>query len=148
MNNWLALSLTALGCWGLWGVFANLASRHLNAQSAMIWEVAGALVVAGVATLAVTRSGGLDVDIRGIAYAVLTGVFYTVGLGLVFLALTSSRAPDASGSVHAVLMITALYPLVASLLNFFLLDEALSTRELVAMPIAVVAVILLATEST
>jgi hypothetical protein len=42
----LALSLAALACWG---VFANLASRHLNATSALIWEVIGAVLVAMIA---------------------------------------------------------------------------------------------------
>lgn len=148
MKAWLALSLAALGCWGLWGLFANLASHHLNAQSAILWEVAGAVLVVTVVAPFVAGNGALDLDGRGVMYALLTGIFYTIGLGLVFLALASSRSVGEPGSIHTILMITALYPLLASILNFLLLHEPLSTRKLIAMPIALLAVVLLATEPT
>ena len=144
---WLPLSLAALACWGLWGLFANLASRHLNAWNAILWEVAGAVLVAVVAFPLVVRDGALDdLDVRGILYALLTGASYTLGLGLVFLALASSRSSGKTGSVHTILLITALYPLIASVLNFAFLHEPLSTRQLLAMPLALLALLIVSTD--
>lgn len=145
MSSWFGVSLAALACWGVWGVFANLASRHLTAGSALVWEVVGAVLVAAVALPLVVRHEGLGLDVAGVTYAVLTGIFYTVGLGLVFLALTRSQAEGHPGAVHTILLLTALYPLVASLLNVVILSEPLSVRQLVAIPFAVTAVVLFAT---
>lgn len=145
MSSWFGLSLAALACWGVWGLFANLATRHLTPGSALVWEVVGAVIVAAVALPVVVRHGGLGLDPPGVAYAVLTGVFYTAGLAFVFLALAAGQTEGRAGAVHTILVLTALYPLVASLLNLVVLGEPLSVRQLVAIPFAVTAVALFAT---
>lgn len=141
------LSLGALAAWGLWGLFATLASRRLPATSALVWEVVGAVLVAIVILPVALRSNGTS-DSVGVVHAVLTGVAYTVGLVLLFAALAATGRPGGHGSVHAVLMITALYPLVASLLAVVFLQAPLTPRQLLAIPLALGAVVLLATEGT
>ncbi len=147
MKPWLLLAIAALGCWGCWGLFANLASRRLSAASSLVWEVAGAVAVAAVVVPFVVRGGGLDVDPRGVTYALLTGATYTVGLGFLFLALAAGRSDGGSASVHTILVLTALYPFVASLLNLLVLNEPITPRQLLAMGLAIGALVLLTTET-
>ena len=140
------LSFGALAAWGLWGLFATLASRRLAATSALVWEVVGAVLVAAVVLPVALRSGPTT-DGIGVVQAILTGVAYTVGLVLLFAALAATGRPGGGGSVHAVLMITALYPLVASVLALVFLQAPMTPRQLLAIPLALGAVLLLATDS-
>jgi hypothetical protein len=78
MRPWLVLSFGALAAWGLWGLFASLASRRLAASNALVWEVVGAVLVA-VVVLPVALRSDAAADRVGIAHAVLTGVTYTWG---------------------------------------------------------------------
>ena len=48
MSTWLALSLTALGLWGLWGVFSKVATQHLGPQVAYLLGIFGYLPVFGI----------------------------------------------------------------------------------------------------
>ncbi|RMF84302.1 MAG: hypothetical protein D6736_19570 [Nitrospinota bacterium] len=50
MDNWVASSLLALVCFGLWGFFPKLATHYLTPQSAIIYEIAG-VMLAGIPTL-------------------------------------------------------------------------------------------------
>jgi drug/metabolite transporter (DMT)-like permease len=71
-----------------------------------------------------------------------------VGLVLLFAALAATGQRGGSGSVHGVLMITALYPLVASILAGLFLGIPLTPRHLAAIPLAIGAVLLPATDGT
>lgn len=145
MKLFLIWSLVALAVWGFWGVFANLASRHLGSYSAIFWEVVGAAIVAIVVLFGFLRVTDLQLEARGATYGILTGVSYTVGLLFLFLALRAAVGSGASdspaGHVHTILVITAMYPLVAAVLNYFVLDEPLSLRQLVGMGLGLAAIV-------
>lgn len=144
LKPWLLLSLAALLIWGGWGVFANLTSQYLRSYSAIFWEVAGAAVVAVVVLVFFLRFTGLETDPKGITFGLLTGITYTIGLVFLFFALRSGIGDAAAGSggrVHAVLVITAMYPLVAAVLNYTILNEPLTGRQLLGMILGVGAIV-------
>ena len=149
MKSWLAFTLLALALWSLWGVFANLTSRYLNSYSAMIWEVVGAVVVALGVFVGVMHLKGLQSEPRGVVFGVLTGITYTIGLVFLFAALRATSgdvsAGTPSGRVHTVLVVTAMYPLLSGVLNRFVLDEPLTTRQQVGMALGLAAVIVFTT---
>ena len=127
VQSWLVLSVAALLIWGVWGLFANLTARHLGGFSALVWEVLGAMLVGGVVFIWLIRNEGLETPVRGAVYGLATGITYTIGLTFLFLALTragSESAQSSSGSnTHTILVLTALYPLIAVALNYFILNE-------------------------
>lgn len=149
MPFWVIAMVGALLVWGLWGVFFNLTTRYVNATSSLIWEVAGAAIV-GVLVLSITaQQRQFENDPRGMLFGILTGVTYTIGLLLAFVALRSANAASGgleSGKVHTVLVVTALYPLVAGIFNYLLLSEPLSGRQMVGMGLGVVAIAIFMSE--
>ena len=129
MKQWLLFSLAALLSWGAWGIFANLTARHLRSYSAIFWEVVGAATVALVVLVVFLRVNGLETPPRGVTFGVLTGVTYTVGLVFLFYALRSGSG----GSVHTILIITAMYPLISAVLNYAILSEPINGRQLLGI---------------
>ncbi len=144
MKPWLLLSLAALLTWGAWGIFANLTSQYLRSYSAIFWEVAGAAIVAIFVLLVFLRVSGLETDPKGITFGLLTGVTYTIGLIFLFFALRSGVGAGVAGTdgrVHTILMITAMYPLLSAVLNYTILSEPISGRQLLGMLMGVGAIV-------
>ena len=144
LKSWLMLSLAALLIWGGWGIFANLTSQYLKSYSAIVWEVAGAALVAIVVLIFFLRFSDLETNARGVTFGLLTGVTYTVGLIFLFFALRSGVGEAAAGSggrVHTIMVITAMYPLVSAVLNYTILSEPVSGRQLLGMLLGVGAII-------
>jgi bacterial/archaeal transporter family protein len=144
LKPWLLLSLAALLIWGGWGIFANLTAQHLRTYSAIFWEVIGAALVAIVVLVFFLRFTGLETSPRGVTFGILTGVTYTVGLVFLFFALrsgVSEAAVGTGGRIHTILVITAMYPLVAAVLNYTILNEPLSGRQLLGMTMGVGAIV-------
>jgi bacterial/archaeal transporter family protein len=144
LKPWLLLSLAALLIWGGWGIFANLTAQHLRTYSAIFWEVVGAALVAIVVLVVFLRFTGLETNPRGVTFGILTGVTYTVGLVFLFFALrsgVSDAAVGTGGRIHTILVITAMYPLVAAVLNYTILNEPLSGRQLLGMTMGVGAIV-------
>jgi drug/metabolite transporter (DMT)-like permease len=146
---WLILAVLALVVWGFWGLFFNLTSRHLTSFNAIVWEVAGAAIVAVLVLIGVLRWSNLQTEGRGVVYGLATGVSYTAGLLLAFAALrfgiTSENATSATGRIATVLVLTALYPLLAIVLNAVLLSEPVSIRQIIALTLGLAAVIIITT---
>jgi transporter family protein len=144
VKRWLILSLIALFIWGFWGLFANLASSYVDSYSALFWETMGALIVGLFVLLAFLRIKGLKVEPRkGLGFGTLTGVSYTVGLIFFFVALgaTAAQGPSGpTGHVHTILVVTGMYPIVASVVNYFVFKEPLSTRQFVGLGMALTAI--------
>lgn len=149
IQSWLVLSLIALLIWGGWGVFANLTAKHLSGYNALIWEVAGAMVAGGVVLTWLLRNGGLDTTVRGASFGLATGITYTSGLLFLFLAMNRASqgvsSGESSGSVNTILVLTALYPVIAVALNYLFLGEPFSLRQVVGMCIGLTGIAILMT---
>ena len=148
LQTWLLLSLAALLIWGSWGLFANLTTQYLGGFSALVWEVIGAMVVGAIILGWLFRSEGLETSMRGATFGLLTGISYTVGLTFLFLALASANNAETAGNssqVHSIIVLTALYPVLAVGLNYVFLSEPVSLRQLVGMGIGLMGIAILMT---
>ncbi len=136
MNSWW---VPALACFLLWGVsrfFPKLAVNHIDPNSALTAEIAGELLV----VLVVLANVGFRTtfDLKGTSYALLAGIFG--GLGVYAYLLGAQR-----GNVSQLVAVSALYPVVTVLLGLFLLGEAVTTKQIVGMVFAFLAILLVAT---
>lgn len=149
-QTWILLSIAALLIWGAWGVFANLTAKHLGGFSALVWEVAGAAILGIVVLLWLAWNGALETSARGAGFGIATGVTYTAGLGFLFLALNRAGGAHselgAAGSVHTILILTALYPVISVVLNYLLLGDPLSLRQVVGMVVGLAGIAILVSE--
>lgn len=134
MESWLIPASAALIIYGLWGFFPKLAVTYINPASALIYEVAGAMLV-GLLTLFWV---GFQPEShpRGILFAVLTGVAGMLGT-LCFFAAASR------GKLSVVVSMTALYPLITILLAAIFLREPITVKQILGMFCALAAILLL-----
>ncbi|HIJ90402.1 MAG: EamA family transporter [Desulfobulbaceae bacterium] len=134
MESWLIPASAALIIYGLWGFFPKLAVSYINPTSALIYEIAGAMLV-GLVTLCAVGFHP-ETHPKGILFAVLTGVAGMVGTLFFFAA--ASR-----GKISVVVSMTALYPIITIVLAAIFLHEPITAKQLLGMLCAVVAIMLL-----
>jgi len=135
MDNWLTTAFIAFALYGLWGFFPKLAVSYISPGSAIVYEVAGTIVVGLLAMKIVGFRP--EVHPKGILFAVLTGVTGMLGTLFFFYSVKN-------GKVSVVVSLTALYPLITIILAYLFLREPISSRQLVAMFLALVALYLFA----
>lgn len=133
MEDWLTASLIAFLLFGLWGFFPKLAVAYISPASAIVYEVAGTVVV-GLAAMKIVGFRP-DVHPKGILFAVLTGIAGMSGTLFFFYAVRTGKA-------SVVACLTALYPLITILLAWLFLRESISSRQIVAMILALIALYL------
>jgi len=83
---------------------------------------------------------GIDRDLEGALYAVLTGIFGTVGLYFFFSAVKT-------GPISVISALTALYPVVTVVLAVVVLHERLAVRQVLGVLLALVAAALLSSRA-
>lgn len=129
-----------LVCWGLWAFFPKLAQKQLgDATSAIVYQYAGSLLL--IVLIGLSQARVLPVwEPRGALYAVLAGVAAAIGSVFYYRALGSIDVSVASA-------MTALYPSVAILLGWLVLDEKLEPRQWIGVGLALVSVVLIAPRS-
>ncbi|USZ69958.1 EamA family transporter (plasmid) [Halorussus salilacus] len=133
-----ALLLAGVGMvsWGVWAMFADLATRTLDPAVAMVISYLAGIGIA----VGYIASQGLSPTLSGVGvgYAVAGGLFSGVGAVSYYAALQYG----ASGIVTTV---TALYFVVAAVLGAVFLGESVGLRDAAAIALAVGAVALLST---
>jgi len=131
MNGWLLPAMVTLLLWGIWGFLPKLTTAYITPASAVVFEVAGGMVVAVVVLFILGFKPELDA--RGVGYAVLTGI---VGLlGALGYLMAVKR-----GKVSVVVTMTALYPIISIILAHFLLHETVTPKEWAAIVLACAAI--------
>lgn len=135
MESWFLWTILALVTFGFWGFFPKLAVTYINPQSAVIYQVLGALFV-GIVSLTMVGFKP-ETHPMGILFALLTGI--TGVLGTLFYYAAASR-----GQISIVVSLTALYPLITILLAMVFLHEALTLKQVAGLCFAVGAIVLLA----
>lgn len=134
MTNWLPAALLSLFSFGLWGLFTKLAVVHIDSKSALVYQTMGVVVV-GIFTLSLMNFKP-ETDVKGLSYAVLTGLAY--GIGCLFYFVAASK-----GKVITVVTLTALYPLITIVFSHFLLKETVSIKQCAGIIMALIALILM-----
>jgi transporter family protein len=133
MKSWLAPALLTLIFFGLWGFFPKITTRYIDPKSALVYEVAGGLLV-GLSVL-VWISFKPQVHPVGTPLGIITGVFGFVG-ALFFLYAVSR------GKASVVVTLSALYPLIVILLSRLFLDEPITTKQGIGIVLALISMVL------
>ena len=132
----LAFAGAAMVSWGFWAVFAELATRTLEPEVAMVVSYVAGITVA----IAYILSQGLSPTVSevGVGYAVAGGLFSGVGAVSYYAALQRGTAAVAT-------TVTALYFVIAAILGVVFLGESVDLRDAAGIALAVGAVALLST---
>ena len=133
--NWFFPAASALVIFGIWGFLPKLATQYLSPQSALLYEVVGALLFGLVALLFFGIRP--ETDPKGIVFAILAG--FTALLGGLFYLIAVSR-----GNVAVVVAMTAMYPVVTILMAYLLLNEPVTAKQGLGIACSFVAIALFA----
>jgi transporter family protein len=133
MINWLPTALLSLLSFGLWGLFSKLSLNYIDSRSALIFQTAGVLLI-GLFVFG-TSNLKLATDSRGLIYAVLTGIAYSLGCYLYLIAADK-------GKISTIVTVTALYPLITLLLSFVFLHEQIHIKQGLGIIFALIAIYL------
>ena len=133
MESWLLPACAALIIYGLWGFFPKLAVTYINPTSALIYEVAGAMLVGLLSLFWVGFQP--ETHPKGILFAVLTGVAGMLGTLFFFAAASREK-------ISVVVSMTALYPLITIVLAAIFLREPVTAKQVLGMFCAVAAIAL------
>lgn len=133
MESWLIPASAALIIYGFWGFFPKLAVTYINPTSALIYEVAGAMLVGLVSLVWVGFQP--ESHPKGVLFAMLTGVAGMLGT-LCFFAAASR------GKISVVVSMTALYPIITIALAAIFLREPITAKQVLGMLCALAAIVL------
>ena len=136
MKDWLLPTGLALFAWMFWGFLPKLAARYMNAQSVMIYQVLGGLVI-GLAVL-INLKFKVDFNTPGMIYGLAIGLLGFFG-ALMYLVAVSK------GPISLVAPITALYPMGVILLSFLVLGETITTKQGFGIGLSLVSIYLIST---
>lgn len=134
MNEWMWPTFGAFLVWGLWGFLPKLTTRYLDPKSAMVYEVCGAMLLGAIALFHLNFQ--LDVNPRGIALALTTGMLGFMGAFFFLTAVTK-------GSVTFVVTLSALYPIVSIFLATVVLHETITLKQAAGILLALLSVVLI-----
>ena len=135
MPAWLVLSIGTFVLWGLWGLFAKIASDTIDAKSAAVMQAVGALII--TLGLAASMRFKLEWDARGTTAALFAGFALMLGL------IAASAALGSGGKASIVVPITALYPVVAIALGVTFLSESVSLTQASGIGLALAGIVLM-----
>jgi bacterial/archaeal transporter family protein len=135
MKDWMLPTLGAMLCWGVWSFIPKLTTRYLSPQSAIVYEVVGAICLAAIALVSLKFQP--DIHPTGILLAIITGMLGFLG-AFCFLNAVSN------GPVTLVATLSALYPVISILLATTILHEPITLRQGFGIALALAAVILVA----
>lgn len=128
------LALVTMITWGLWAVFADLATRTLLPSTTTLVSYAAAVVVTSV-YVGVTDKP-ISPTNSGVSFAVLAGVASAIGVITLYTALSR-------GNAAVVTTISALYFVVAAAIGVFFLGDSIALTDAVGLALAVVAILFL-----
>ncbi len=137
MKPWIPLTIATFLCWGAWAFLPRLTIQYIGPRSAVIYEVAGGVIVALFA-LAMMRFRP-DTDVRGVSLAMGAGVLGFAGALCYLYAVTR-------GPVSLIAPVSALYPIVTILFAFIFLREKITLVQGVGIALGLVAIILITWE--
>lgn len=136
MGRPILLALVTMFAWGLWAVFARLATDSILPEMAMGISYAVGTLVAGT-YLVTTQKIPTTIVYDGLFYAALAGIASAAGGIALYAAL-------AKGDAAIVTTISALYFVVAAVIAVVFLEESLQTTDTAGILLAGIAIALIA----
>ena len=112
----------------------KIAVTYINPQSALIFELAGAMLI-GLLILYLVNFKP-DLHPKGVLFAGLTGVAGMLGTLFYFAAASK-------GKISVVVSMTALYPVITIILAVIILREPITAKQIVGIAFALFAIALL-----
>lgn len=134
-NSWFLLSIIALLLYGSWGFWGAKAAPLIDSTSASFYSSLGVLL-AGLICLSML-SFKPPMPAKGTLYSVLNG--FSTGIACIFFIAALKRGPAVP-----VVMITALYPIVTTIMCVIFLEHQLSTRQILGIICTMMALFLFA----
>ena len=131
--NWLVSSLIAMVCWGIWGLFMKLASKHYGWNQ--IFIVTSIVTVIASLTVFLFFKPNVNVHSPGFSFALLAGLVGSVALVAFNYALEGGKS-------IIVVPISALYPIVTIILSFLVLHEEISLLKTIGIILGLVSILL------
>jgi transporter family protein len=135
---WFWFALVTLLAWGIVGLLQKLSTNHLSAEWALVWLAVGFFILQPwlyPGRILFTYSP------HALGWALLSGVFNALGAWALLVAMKTG------GKASVVAPFTALYPIVVVFLAPLVLRESISALQGVGIVCALIAVVLLSTES-
>lgn len=121
------LAVATMFAWGLWAVFAKLATDNLFPETAMVISyIVGALVAS---VYVAVQGKPTNIVYSGVLYAMLAGIASASGGITLYAAL-------ARGDAAIVTTISALYFVVAAVIGIFFLGESLQVTDVIGILLA------------
>ena len=134
MKAWLLPTILTLLAWGLWAFLPKLATKYIDPQSAIIYQVLGGVLVGLVVLISLKFQ--VQFNIPGFTLSRAIGILGFFGAFMYLVAV--SRGP-----LTLVAPITALYPMFAILLGLIFLQETISIRQAAGIGLSLVAIYLI-----
>ena len=136
MKQWLFPAFGAFMLWGLWSFIPKFTTKYISPKSAIIFEVVGGIIFAIIVLISLKFKP--DIHPKGVLLAMSTGIIGFAG-ALCFL-YAASRGP-----ISLVALLSALYPVIAIILAFLVLNEPTTIKQGLGIVLGIGAMILLAT---
>jgi len=131
---WLILTIISLILWGCWSIFIKLSLKYTSWQRATLISVASSFIIALIVNLIIKSKSSINTS--ALCYASIAGILGVLGT----LAFNSALE---IGKASLVTSVSALYPLVTLLLARILLNEKISSIQLIGIILAIIAIILM-----
>ena len=127
--SWGLLSIITLMLYGIWGFWGAKAAPLIDSTSGAFYSSLGVLL-SGVVCLFILNFSPAPVG-KGSFYSVLNGL--STGLGCIFFIAALQKGPAVP-----VVMITALYPVITSLMCVIFLKASLNIKQVVGIFLTIV----------
>lgn len=136
MHTWLVYSLMATLCWGLWSFLAKISSLSLNSRTVLILACAGSFIAFPLLVTLFNKHLWFSWKNLNCYIAILSGVIGLLGSLFFYLALAQTEATR-------VVVISALYPAVTTILAIIFLNENMTISKISGVIMAIAGIILL-----
>lgn len=131
---WHSATFLSLMLYGLWGFWGAKTSVELGARSALFYSAIGTMVI-GLLCVAMMHFKPAF-TVKGMGYGMLTGA--ATGIGTLFFIAAIRKGPAVP-----VVMITALYPMITTVLLLIFANQTITTKELLGICFSLIGLMLL-----
>ena len=133
VETWLVLSIVTLIIWGMWGFLIKLALNYLEWKQVFI--ISG--ITSTIIYLILFLIWRPSISFKNM------GTLYSILIGLTILGSITFYSAISRGKVSVVVPLTALYPIISTILAFIILQEKISLFQGLGIFLAIGSIILL-----